>query len=49
MSDSCQITETHRDLGHEDIHTTEACHGHYDLSDLEAATEAFARRDKDPN
>jgi hypothetical protein len=31
------------------LHTTEACDGHYDLSDVEAATEAFARRDKDPN
>ncbi len=32
-----------RMLGHEDIHTTEAYHGRYDLSDLEAAIEAFAR------
>ena len=30
-------------LGHADIHTTEAFYGHYDLSDLEAAMEAFAR------
>jgi integrase len=31
-------------LGHEDIHTTEACYGHYDLSDLERAMESFASR-----
>ena len=35
-------------LGHSDIHTTEAFYGHYDLTDLEAAMEAFARR-SDPN
>ena len=39
-----------RMLGHSDIHTTEAFYGHYDLSDLEAAMETFARRGgKDPN
>ena len=37
-------------LGHEDIHTTEAYYGHYDLTDLERAMEAFAsRRNNDPN
>ena len=39
-------------LGHEDIHTTEAYHGHYDLTNLERAMERFAkgRRDRDdPN
>lgn len=30
-------------LGHEDIHTTEAYYGHYDLTDLERAMDAFAR------
>jgi len=33
-----------RMLGHADIQTTEAFYGHYDLSDLETAMEAFARR-----
>jgi len=37
-------------LGHEDIHTTEAYYGHYDLSDLERAMDAFAKsRNNDPN
>jgi site-specific recombinase XerD len=36
-------------LGHEDIHTTEAFYGHYDLSDLERAMERFtSRRNNDP-
>ena len=34
-------------LGHEDIHTTEAYYGHYDLSDLERAMEQFASRRSD--
>jgi integrase len=39
-----------RMLGHSDIHTTEEFYGHYDLSDLEAAMEAFAKRESnDPN
>jgi integrase len=37
-----------RMLGDSDIQTTEAFYGHYDLSDLEAAMEAFARRGNDP-
>ena len=36
-------------LGHDDIHTTEAYCGHYDLSDLERAMERFtSRRNNDP-
>ena len=35
-----------RMLGHSDIHTTEAFYGHYDVSDLGVAMEAFARRDE---
>jgi len=31
-------------LGHEDVSTTEAFYGHYDLTDLEKAMERFARR-----
>ena len=34
-------------VGHEDIHTTEAYYGHYDLSDLERAMEQFASRRSD--
>ena len=34
-------------LGHQDIHTTEAYYGHYDLSDLERAMEQFASRRSD--
>lgn len=33
-------------LGHEDVSTTEAFYGHYDLTDLEAAMEKFARRSR---
>ena len=36
-------------LGHEQISTTEAFYGHYDLSDLEQALESFARERRDPN
>jgi integrase len=36
-------------LGPEDIHTTEAYYGHYDLSDLERAMGRFtSRRSNDP-
>jgi integrase len=30
-------------LGHSDLSTTASINGHYDLSDLERATEAFAK------
>ena len=39
-------------VDHEDIQTTEAYYGHYDLTDLEAAMEKFAkgrRESNDPN
>lgn len=45
----CATRELRQMLGHENIHTTEAYYGHYDLSDLETALEAFARRNTDPN
>jgi integrase/recombinase XerD len=48
--DAGDLGVVQRMLGHADIHTTEAFYGHYDLSDLEAAMEAFARREsRDPN
>jgi site-specific recombinase XerD len=43
--DAGDLGVVQRMLGHSDIHTTEAFHGHYDLTDLEAAMEAFPRRD----
>ena len=43
--DAGDLGVVQRMLGHSDIHTTEALYGHYDLSDLEAAMEAFANRD----
>ena len=46
--DAGDLGVVQRMLGHSDIHTTEAFYGHYDLSDLEVAMEAFARRDAAP-
>ena len=43
--DAGDLGVVQRMLGHSDIHTTEAFYGHYDLTDLEVAMEAFARRD----
>jgi integrase/recombinase XerD len=40
--DSGDLGVVQRMLGHADVHTTEAFYGHYDLSDLEKAMEAFA-------
>ena len=37
------LGDTQHALGHSDPSTTEAIYGHYDLSDLERAMEAFAR------
>jgi integrase len=34
---------TSQALGHSDLSTTAAIHGHYDLSDLERAMDALAR------
>ena len=41
--DTSDVGVVQRMLGHEDTHMTEAYYGRYDLSDLEAAFEAFAR------
>ena len=44
--DTGDLGVVQRMLGHSDIHTTEAFYGHYDLSDLEQAMEAFAKRER---
>jgi integrase/recombinase XerD len=41
--DSKDLGIVQRMLGHDDIHTTESYYGHYDMSDLEAAMEKFAK------
>ena len=47
--DAGDLGVVQRMLGHSDVHTTEAFYGHYDLSDLEAAMERFARSRHDPD